>query len=230
MIFLLILQFVRLKELHDHKEVVIDYSVKINDGEWEIPQLPIMKDKSKGFRPIYVYSKAGPEDRLSYGQVGQDILSLALIEADDKKIEKQNKTQLRSISESGSFKKKGRKHFFVDLAANDPIEISSSFLLEKQGWDGLCIEPNSQYWYRLSSFRTCTIIGAFVGGTKGKDGNEVDVNFKDVFGGIVGKDMDNKRNDQSTEKRNVISIQTILEETHAPRVIDFLSLDVEDAE
>ena len=58
----------------------------------------------------------------------------------------------------------------------------------------------------------------------------MDVNFKDVFGGIVGKDMDNKRNDQSTEKRNVISIQTILEETHAPRVIDFLSLDVEDAE
>ena len=40
--------------------------------------------------------------------------------------------------------------YFVDLAANDPIDLSNTFKLEQMGWEGLCIEPNPVYWYRLS--------------------------------------------------------------------------------
>jgi len=35
-----------------------------------------------------------------------------------------------------------KKKFFVDLAACHAIYLSNTYLLEKNGWEGLCIEPN----------------------------------------------------------------------------------------
>ena len=64
-------------------------------------------------------------------------------------------------------------HFFVDLAANDALYLSNTFVLEKNGWEGVCIEANPEYWYGLASFRTCTIVGAAVGGKPEDDGLEV---------------------------------------------------------
>jgi protein phosphatase PTC7 len=47
--------------------------------------------------------------------------------------------------------------------------------------NGLCIEPNSKYWYGLSH-RKCAVAGAFLGSKQ----EQVDVKFRGVFGGIVG--------------------------------------------
>ena len=45
-----------------------------------------------------------------------------------------------------------RNGFFVDLAANHPIKLSNTFVLERDyDWTGLCIEPNWQYWNALAS-------------------------------------------------------------------------------
>jgi hypothetical protein len=43
---------------------------------------------------------------------------------------------------------KGKRNgYFVDLAANDAVQISNTYALETFfDWDGLCIEPNPEYW------------------------------------------------------------------------------------
>mmetsp|Transcript_23941 Transcript_23941/g.50106 ORF Transcript_23941/g.50106 Transcript_23941/m.50106 type:complete len:319 (-) Transcript_23941:215-1171(-) len=185
---------------------------------WEVEELPIMRSKSKGFRPIYIYSQEEPETRPIYSGEGQDKLIQALMDANDKKIKSDNNNDA-----------KRKPPFFVDLGSNDPLILSNSYQLEQNGWNGLCIEPNPRYWYRLASFRTCTIVAAFVGGSQKEDGKLVNVKFSNARkGGIVGDTMDNKEG--AEERRTLVSIETMFEETNVPNVIDYLSLDVEGAE
>jgi len=124
--------------------------MKDDVDKWEIEQLPIMKSLSKGFRPVYIYSKATPEFMTQYSQEKQDQIIIALTNANDAT---QNTNHILD-----------RRPFFVDLAANDALILSNTFVLERNGWDGVCIEANPEYWYRLASFRNCTIVGAAVGG------------------------------------------------------------------
>ena len=72
------------------------------------------------------------------------------------------------------------------------------------------------------------MIGAFVGGKE--DGGQVDVSFKGGFGGIVGAQFDNKKASDISAKRDVVSIKTVFQNSNVPKVIDYLSLDVEGAE
>jgi hypothetical protein len=176
---------------------------------------PIMtRNKDDGFKPVYVYNRSPPEVG-GRSQARQDEYIKALTTAEDKKL------QLT----------KPVKRFFVDLAANDATHINNSYQLEKSGgWDGLCIEPNPIYWFKLAAYRKCTIVGAFVGGKQDEDGREVDVVLSSgVVGGIVEEGMDNAKKG-AEEKRNLVSIVTIFEETNVPHVIDYFSLDVEGAE
>ena len=183
---------------------------------------PIANSISRGFRPVYVYSKANPPNANQYSQSKQDVLVIALTKANDEII-----SSVQSVLNSTAAVT--RKPFFVDLAANDAVLLSNTLLLEKNGWEGVCIEPNPRYWYNLASYRTCTIVGAFLGGTPDEDGKEVDVKLSNgVYGGIVGEGMDNTGGGE--EKRNLVSITTVFKETNVPKVIDYLSLDVEGAE
>jgi hypothetical protein len=116
------------------------------------------------------------------------------------------------------------------LAANDAVWASNTFSLEQNfGWKGICIEANPTYWYRLS-FRNCHAVGAIAGG---HNNEEVQVTLGEAhaapYGGIVGTEFDNKKK-AKTENRYTVSLATILEMFDAPKVIDYLSLDVEGAE
>jgi len=96
------------------------------------------------------------------------------------------------------------------------------------GWEGVCIEGNPEYWYRLGRYRKCQVIAAFVGGKE--DGRQVDIILNGPGGGIVGNDMDNKPGSGMTVQRDLVSLQTVFRETKTPKVIDYFSLDVEGAE
>jgi len=76
----------------------------------------------------------------------------------------------------------GPDGYFIDLAANDAIDLANTLALERKGWRGLCVEPNPAYWYGLSH-RKCSVVGAIKGGTKIE---KVQVQFEVVLGGIVG--------------------------------------------
>lgn len=181
-------------------------------------QLPIITSKSRGggFRPVYVYSNINMHSLRvqSRSHIGQDKLILALTKAND---------------EAGM--NANRIPYFVDLASNDAKRLSNTLLLEQNGWEGLCMEPNPIYWYGLASLRRCTVVGAFVGGEE--DGKEINVRLSTgVYGGIVEEGITSfqNANKAAEEKRNVVSITTVFKETNVPEVIDYLSLDVEGAE
>lgn len=120
--------------------------------------------------------------------------------------------------------------YFLDLAANDAVEFSNTLALERHGWQGLCIEPNPTYWYGLSH-RKCTVVGALVGSRQ----EQVQVKFRGVFGGIVGKLDDKlanrKREPQAKpESRYTAPLTELLQKFNVPSSIDYMSLDVEGAE
>ena len=124
----------------------------------------------------------------------------------------------------------GDHGYFVDLAANDAKEFSNTLALERAGWDGLCIEPNPAYWYGLSH-RKCQVAAALVGATK----QQVDVKFRGVYGGIVGKldeKMANYKKEPNApvEKRYTVPFLEVLRKFNVPQTIDYMSLDVEGAE
>ncbi|GKY96870.1 hypothetical protein MPSEU_000646100 [Mayamaea pseudoterrestris] len=126
-----------------------------------------------------------------------------------------------------------RDGYFVDLAANDAVWASNTFGLEQNfGWKGICIEGNPIYWYRLS-FRNCYVVGGLAGSVDGEEVNVTLGNRKESgpFGGLVGTGFDNKHvRAEAVEQRYTASLATILRTFHAPKVIDYLSLDVEGAE
>ena len=124
-----------------------------------------------------------------------------------------------------------RNGYFIDLAANDAVRISNTYALEANyDWSGLCLEPNPIYWPGLA-YRNCQVVAAVVGG---RTMEEVEFYFpkdKAPKGGIVGQDFDNKDIKKvETQKRYTVSLLDVFRKFQVPRVIDYLSLDVEGAE
>ncbi len=106
---------------------------------------------------------------------------------------------------------------------------SNTYVLERRlGWKGLCIEPNPEYWFDLSRFRTCKVVAAIVGQDRME---EIKFNYRGVLGGINREDFDNGE-EYRTESipAFTVPLQEVLERTDTPHVIDYLSLDVEGAE
>ena len=60
----------------------------------------------------------------------------------------------------------------------------------------------------------------------------VEVNDSHMVGGIVSAETDNKEppKDYQTTSRTTVTLEDILDHVHAPRMIDYLSLDIEGAE
>ena len=129
-----------------------------------------------------------------------------------------------------------RNGFFVDLACADGVNINNSYFLEKYlGWTGLLFEPNPGYKESINAHRTSPLVTECV-----TDSPNDTVRFRidnGMLGGIVSDDTDNNdriRGDELT-KAKVIEIATTtllleLDKIHAPKIIDFLSLDIEGAE
>ena len=124
-----------------------------------------------------------------------------------------------------------KKGYFIDLAANDAVKISNTYALEvNHEWSGLCIEPNPQYWAGLS-YRKCHVVGAVIGA---KSMQEVQFKYPNRFGpkgGIVGEAFDNKEASKFGEDqpRYTVTLRDVFERFGTPKMIDYLSLDVEGA-
>lgn len=165
---------------------------------------------SPGWHPIHVFfgdrnGLGAPDTQPWFAQVHQDEIIVDLL---------------------------GKDGYFIDLAANDAKDLTNTLALERDhGWNGLCIEPNPGYWYGLSH-RKCTVVAALVGGTTPA---RVQVKFRGVYGGIVGKLDDKMANrkqepDAPLDDRYTVPMRHVLQEFGVPRTIDYMSLDVEGSE
>jgi len=191
-------------------------TIKNEERKLDTPSVRVSApEETKGWHPVHVfYGERGglfndapesiKESQESYAQVGQDSIVFDLL---------------------------GSNGYFIDLAANDALDLTNTLALERKGWTGLCVEPNSVYWYGLSH-RKCTVVGALVAGTKSE---QVKVKFRGLYGGIVGK-LDNKLANRKKEPdaqevtRYTAPMTEVLIKFQVPKTIDYLSLDVEGSE
>ncbi len=139
------------------------------------------------------------------------------------------------VKEIMNYKKNG---FFVDLAATDGVHENNTFFLEKKlHWKGICIEPNKKFFKKLKKNRNASCFCEVI------DNKVKEINFfpNKGIGGIIGDEYDNnykKREkilnkafeEKKIEKRKTKTLKDILLACNAPKVIDYLSLDVEGAE
>jgi len=130
-----------------------------------------------------------------------------------------------------NFKREG---FFVEFGATNGIDLSNSYMLEKQyGWHGILAEPAKCWHTDLQANRDCSI-----------DLNCVwsESNLKLVFNETSAAELatidrfsslDNHakaREDGRLYEVNSISLNDLLESYKAPKEIDYLSIDTEGSE
>tara|TARA_B100001093_G_C26676099_1_gene948355 strand:- start:203 stop:949 length:747 start_codon:yes stop_codon:yes gene_type:complete len=129
-----------------------------------------------------------------------------------------------------------RNGFFIDLAAADGVKGSNTLFLEKYlNWDGILFEPNPRYEDSLKTNRKLPLIQKCV-----SDKINQNVKFRidnGQLGGIVSDKTDNSFAIRGEELKNaeIIELKTTtlekeLNNFNAPKIIDFLSLDVEGSE
>jgi FkbM family methyltransferase len=135
--------------------------------------------------------------------------------------------------EENGLKKNG---YFVDLASGDGVRFSNTYFLEQYlEWTGILIEPNPKFAENIKSYRTSKFLDYCIGD---KDNEEVKFRIDNLMlGGIVGDSYDNnlRYRAHELEKAEIIKLKTrsltsVLNEENSPRIIDYLSLDVEGAE
>jgi len=119
--------------------------------------------------------------------------------------------------------------YFVDLAANDYKIYSNTLNLERKNqWSGICVEPNPKYHVGLLSNRTCLLVTNPVSSYSNQI---VDFNFHDELSGIISETTDNKPGSAEIHtSMTTISLMQLFHYANTPRVIDYLSLDVEGSE
>ena len=145
----------------------------------------------------------------SKSQLGQDVFAIAL----------------KGVNEPG---------FFVEFGASDGINLSNSYMLEKEfGWNGILCEPGVVWHEHLEANRKVAIDKRCVFSQSGKT-----VIFSETSMGELSTIQDFLRVDghrrirkvSSTYSVSTVSLFDLLQEHQAPKYIDFLSIDTEGSE
>lgn len=122
--------------------------------------------------------------------------------------------------------------FFVEFGATDGVTISNTFLLEKRyGWTGILAEPNPIWHQSLRKNRTSIVETRCVYSLTGAKLTFLNADDPE-YGGISDAlgSAEKLRRKGNTIEVETISLNDLLEAHHAPRQIDFLSLDTEGSE
>jgi len=127
-----------------------------------------------------------------------------------------------------------RSGYFLDFGGFDGLQISNTFYMEKfLGWKGILVEPNPVPYSSSCALRSCITINAALWNESRQS-----LQFMNSHG--LSSIIEYKDCDVNSEKRNsinegIIEVDTInptelLDRFKAPKLIDFMSLDVEGAE
>lgn len=134
------------------------------------------------------------------------------------------------VLEKTNYKRNG---YFVEIGASDGVRLSNTWLLEKEfGWHGICVEPNPKFFEQLRKNRRCIVSNYFVGEETGKEIEFVLAGFYGSSKEVAGNNSRKDSRDAYIEagevvKVKAISLNDLLELYHAPRDIDYISIDTE---
>lgn len=145
-----------------------------------------------------------------------------------------SRAQLRQdlfvLSELG-FKRDG---YFVEFGATDGVGLSNTFLLEKEfGWRGILAEPSRRWHNDLKRNRDCNIETDCVWRESNStlSFNEADLGEYSTISSYSSSDIHKEvRKQGKTYDVNTITLGDLLDKFHAPKQIDYLSIDTEGSE
>ena len=147
---------------------------------------------------------------------------------------RKSKSQLRQdlfVLAELDFKRNG---YFVEFGATNGIDLSNTYLLEREfGWNGILAEPASCWYQALKANRNCNIETNCVwrDSTSTLNFNEVDAAEYSTIGAYNNNDLHGKtRVSGRSYCVTTISLGDLLEKYNAPREIDYLSIDTEGSE
>jgi FkbM family methyltransferase len=125
--------------------------------------------------------------------------------------------------------------YFVEVGAFDGKTFSNTFLLEKNGWKGICIEPNPFCYDDIHKNRSCIIDNNCI-----SDGNHTieflassicssGINNENIVK-LVKRNFERNLYNKKEAKKLIIKTKTltqILNNYNSPIDIDYISIDVE---
>lgn len=121
-----------------------------------------------------------------------------------------------------------KEGFFIELGACDGVELSNTLFFERElNWNGICIEPNDDYFLKLTQNRKCHTVNALA---YSEAGHEVDFSLCQAASGVLDENVGPFTTKNRVVKKTTTTLSKILDDCNAPSVIDYLSLDVEGQE
>jgi FkbM family methyltransferase len=106
--------------------------------------------------------------------------------------------------------------FFLDIGAFDGIKYSNSYILEKKfNWNGLLVEPHPGNFESLKKNRTSTIAPYAISDIEGV------ILFENNYG------TGSKITDENGFEVQCLTFQKLFEKYEVPKIIDYMSLDIE---
>lgn len=119
----------------------------------------------------------------------------------------------------GSFFEWKKKGFFLDIGAHNGIDINNTYFLEKElDWNGICIEADPEIFGLLKQNRNSHCLNVGVSDVTGE------MNF--LPDGFSGRES----NLPEAIKIKTKTIRDILDLYNTPKIIDYVSLDIEGME
>ena len=122
--------------------------------------------------------------------------------------------------------------FFIEFGAADGVDISNSYILEKEfGWKGILAEPSKGWHKSLAKNRNCIIETDCVWSISNEE-----LDFFEAEWGVLSTIKDfvesdnHKRSERNSYKVRTVSLTDLLKRHNAPRDIDYLSIDTEGSE
>lgn len=136
-----------------------------------------------------------------------------------------------------------RGGFFIDSGASNGVRGNNTKLLESYyGWQGVCVEPNSELFAELVANRSCECLSCCL---YDREGTVEFLEAAGVYGGIVdefeaerlgfvkavaARAASHERRSALPVRKEARTIRSVLRACGAPRVIDYWSLDTEGSE
>lgn len=112
--------------------------------------------------------------------------------------------------------------YFVEIGSVDGTSYSNTFILEKRyDWTGLCIEANPIFYEELNAVRSSICIEKCI------SSKEEELLFlqDSVCGHVLNSGED--KSGAGVIRVPAVPLEKVLRENHAPKEIDYLSIDVE---
>jgi FkbM family methyltransferase len=127
--------------------------------------------------------------------------------------------------------------FFIDIGAHDGIQISNTYVLEQQGWQGICIEPIPEIYSLLQENRSCDTFNVAISSSTDKAASFFKVSGMEGLSGLERQMPDRIR--LGLQERgldielitvNAIPFDELMKTYPHLEYVDFLSIDVEGGE